>query len=211
MERLLANVNNPNSGDGIKSNIISKYFVIDNQIHILYVNGESEVVENTYENLKKLNTEMLNQAIQIIKNCNDPKFIVDQKFDLARNTIIGGTCGVGISFFINNLSAIQNADNPTLQSIIAVGTTVLASIATFLYINSENKSFDATVEKYRIYLNNYGVFESHKHDTEIYNGSSNNIEIDINNLDEFTLNDVKVIYENIMKKGNSRKRKLSIN
>lgn len=183
------------------SKIIECYEIKGNKIIITYLDGEKR--ECSIEMEKSILNQMLNQAIE--RNNSDDLSIL--KHNIPRELFVT-IANLGLSFF--EIILLLNFDKVDLSS-VTVGTNLITNSVlgtTFLFKYLNDKKNMEELEKYNIYLKNKQSLEKASSKYDLFQGIDNKERLlNINTLDYFSLEELKVIQRNLLKYRRNEKEK----
>lgn len=173
-------------GDADLGTLIKEYEIINNdEIVITFLDGSRYITPNTKENEKKILETMLDQAKERDKNID----LVSKKSDRATNFAL-----ISLLFC---LDITKPYDSITLKTIGLM--TKMTTLFYFLFKEIDRSIRFEEYEKYSIYLNNKDKIES-LDERVVFSGIDNDdLELNINTLDLYSLKELKKIRANIKK------------
>lgn len=164
-----------------KEEIISSYKIVGENIIVNFLDGSSIKIPLTLMGEQEVQNEMLKQA----KDRNDS--------DTYKRVINGGKAQL-LAILLNCLTILLNttSDNtPTLKLLLTCASACCIALCGKNYLDSEKESKD--IEKYDIYLKIKPRLDR-LNNSNLFNGGK---ELNINTLDNFSLEDIKQIKENL--------------
>ena len=174
--------------------IIGSYEVVDKYIYVRYLDKYVERYEYNESVINEIKDKMISQAIEIIKyNKNN-----EAKTEKMYNAISLGLLGVlaCVSAAYNHSAGIDLRLSDVIVECIGMGIVPLVSRSAFGYMHLDDK---AAVDKYHIFLTNYKGFCDYINDEHLYLGVENKGEININTIDNYSLAEVRIMSNNIMR------------
>lgn len=173
-------------GDADLGTLIKEYEIINNdEIVITFLDGSRYITPNTKENEKKILETMLDQAKERDKNID----LVSKKSDRATSFAL-----ISLLFC---LDITKPYDSITLKTIGLM--TKMTTLFYFLFKEIDHSIRFEEYEKYSIYLNNKDKIES-LDERVVFSGIDNDdLELNINTLDLYSLKELKKIRANIKK------------
>ncbi len=178
-----------------KGEIIENYDKSESSIIINYLDGSNYVLPLSKENENKIIDLMIKQAIlrDCTKSFND---IQDKKNITFENQIVSGLATLafgGIAFFANKNEKDLISLIASIETIISGITFIINGLA--FMVNSEELN---ELAKYHLYLEYRERLEK-MNTPNLFNGIREKHELNINTLDNFSLNDMRVIINNLKK------------
>ena len=173
-------------GDADLGRLIKEYEVISNdEIVITFLDSSRYITPNTKENEKKILETMLQQA----KERNESIDLVSKKSDRATNFAL-----ISLLFC---LDITKPYDSITVKTLGLM--TKITALCYFLFKETDRSIRFEEYEKYNIYLQNKDKIES-LDEIVVFAGIDNDdLELNINTLDLYSLKELKRIRANIKK------------
>lgn len=173
-------------GDADLGTLIKEYEIINNdEIVITFLDGSRYITPNTKENEKKILETMLDQAKERDKNID----LVSKKSDRATSFAL-----ISLLFC---LDITKPYDSITLKTIGLM--TKMTTLFYFLFKEIDRSIRFEEYEKYSIYLNNKDKIESLDERVVFAGIDNDDLELNINTLDLYSLKELKKIRANIKK------------
>lgn len=173
-------------GDADLGTLIKEYEIINNdEIVITFLDGSRYITPNTKENEKKILETMLDQAKERDKNID----LVSKKSDRATSFAL-----ISLLFC---LDITKPYDSITLKTIGLM--TKMTTLFYFLFKEMDRSIRFEEYEKYSIYLNNKDKIESLDERVVFAGIDNDDLELNINTLDLYSLKELKKIRANIKK------------
>lgn len=181
------------------SELINNYSKEEDKIIIRFLDGSEEEIPLTKENEKNLIQRMLIQA----QNRSDSD--IRESLNKQKKSVIGlsaAMLSMSIMNFANELRDINDFFR-LIFGLIGANTIIFFIISGKLYVIFNDKLQE--LDKYDIYLSMYEELEEYKDKFDVYDGVNNYEELNINTIDNFTLDAVKRIKYNLNKFKNDNK------
>ena len=181
------------------SELINNYSKEEDKIIIRFLDGSEEEIPLTKENEKNLIQRMLIQA----QNRSDSD--IRESLNKKKKSVIGlsaAMLSMSIMNFANELRDINDFFR-LIFGLIGANTIIFFIISGKLYVIFNDKLQE--LDKYDIYLSMYEELEEYKDKFDVYDGVNNYEELNINTIDNFTLDAVKRIKYNLNKFKNDNK------
>lgn len=181
------------------SELINNYSKVEDKIIIRFLDGSEEEIPLTKENEKNLIQRMLVQA----QNRSDSD--IRESLNKQKKSVIGlsaAMLSMSIMNFANELRDINDFFR-LIFGLIGANTIIFFIISGKLYVIFNDKLQE--LDKYDIYLSMYEELEEYKDKFDVYDGVNNYEELNINTIDNFTLDAVKRIKYNLNKFKNDNK------
>lgn len=173
-------------GDADLGTLIKEYEIINNdEIVITFLDGSRYITSNTKENEKKILETMLDQAKERDENID----LVSKKSDRATSFAL-----ISLLFC---LDITKPYDSITLKTIGLM--TKMTTLFYFLFKEIDRSIRFEEYEKYSIYLNNKDKIESLDERVVFAGIDNDDLELNINTLDLYSLKELKKIRANIKK------------
>ncbi len=173
-------------GDADLGTLIKEYEIINNdEIVITFLDGSRYITPNTKENEKKILETMLDQAKERDENID----LVSKKSDRATSFAL-----ISLLFC---LDITKPYDSITLKTIGLM--TKMTTLFYFLFKEIDRSIRFEEYEKYSIYLNNKDKIESLDERVVFAGIDNDDLELNINTLDLYSLKELKKIRANIKK------------
>ena len=178
---------------------IKNYKVDGPLIHINYVGGETRVMDHYECNIDKLNQLMVEEAKSIIRIKTGAEYLSKRNIEIMNYCIATASMAIVASLSVEVGFSTVDLRRVAAEAIVTA-TIVLIICAT---MKSNNKHEDKEIKKYQIFIENYNEFVENQYNEALYNGINKKGYIGINNLDVYTYEEVKRMYQNLQ---NVRKR-----
>lgn len=173
-------------GDADLGTLIKEYEIINNdEIVITFLDGSRYITPNTKENEKKILATMLQQAKERDENID----LVSKKSDRATSFAL-----ISLLFC---LDITKPYDSITVKTIGLM--TKMTTLFYFLFKETDRSIRFEEYEKYSIYLNNKDKIESLDERVVFAGIDNDDLELNINTLDLYSLKELKKIRANIKK------------
>ena len=177
-----------------KSEIIDNYEKSESSIIINYLDGSNYVLPLSKENENKIIDLMIKQAIlrDCTKNFED---IQDKKKITFQNQIVSGLATIafgGIAFLANKNEKDLITLIASIETIISGITFIINGLA--FMVNSEELN---EIVKYHLYLEYKERLDKEIDNINLFEGIRSNTILNINTLDNYSLDEIKKIIENL--------------
>ena len=174
-----------------KKDIVENYEENNNKIVINYLDGSTQTIQLTKENLEHIKGILLKQAEER-RNTDGEKILADGL--LYR----GAQLGVSVMGLVTSI-LFSASTQFSAERIFFAGVSAICAINiifTGQKICIEQKEID-DIRKYNIYLNNKEDFDEYKDRLELYENVEYKKPIDINTIDEYSYEDLEQMRDNI--------------
>ena len=181
--------------------LIDNYRVDNNKIIVTYLDGSREERILNRNEEKLLLNEMLRQAK--IRNQSDMYSNLKQEKVMLTSWLVAITSNL----LLDTKFLFNDSIGSVLKSILATLGCINSVCVVYggIKYNLLNKKLDE-LEKYDIYLSIYEELEKCKYNIDIYNGVEYKKTLDINTIDNYTLDEIKLIENNLDKYTEKRKK-----
>lgn len=172
--------------------LINNYKIKENKIIVTFLDGSKEERTLTKVEEKLILDQMLNQAKFRSES--------DMRYNLEKEKTMLTSCLVAITsnMFLDMAALVNDSVGSIIKTIFATLGCVncVSIIYGGLKYNILNNKLNE-LEKYDIYLAIYEELEKYKDEIDIYKGLKKQNKININTLDNYTLDEVNMIKDNL--------------
>lgn len=179
--------------------IIKNYSIDNNFIHINYIDGKKEVIQLSLYNMDKLNDKMVEEALEVIKDYTNDKYIAQMNINEVR-IFLSTVVGMLTTSAIVELS-IGDVNKYRAFSEIFLSIFIPTMIHVFRVKGQQQNYYE--LKKYEMYINHIDEFKENYLKEATYEGINKKGYVGINNLDRYNYFEVERMVQNL---GKVRKR-----
>ena len=175
-------------------NVIKKFEIVGEHIRIYYLDDSISTIINTPENIKEIETIMVEQAVEIIKG------ITHEYYKNKNNDLRNVRLAIYSMVLVANVAlAIYLKEDDLLTYFIASSLAAYSGLIVDFIVSKNVDKEKNIIEKYKYFMSNYDDFMKYAQSDALYEGISPDKRISIYTLDSFTHQEFDTIFRNLQR------------